>query len=147
MNRAVLARVHGVFNVASGLWPLVHMRSFERVSGPKTDHWLVQTVGGLLATNGLTQLGAGSSHEGLARARQIGLGTALTMATIDLVHAPRGRISKVYLLDAVVEIGWALAWLVAGSGPATRPVKVQRAEADDRQSRYRKLRLRPASGS
>jgi hypothetical protein len=115
MNRAVLARVHGVFNVASGLWPLVHMRSFERVSGPKTDHWLVQTVGGLLATNGLTQLGAGSSHEGLARARQIGLGTALTMATIDLVHASRGRISKVYLLDAVVEIGWALAWLVAGS--------------------------------
>jgi hypothetical protein len=116
MNGAVLARAHGAFNVVTGSWPLLHMRSFERVSGPKAEHWLVQTVGGLLVANGLAQLRAGSSPEGLAHARRVGLGTALTLSAIDLVHAPRGRISKVYLLDAVIEIGWAAAWMMTRRG-------------------------------
>jgi len=33
-----------VFNLAFGIWPLILYRSFEAVSGPKTDHWLVKTV-------------------------------------------------------------------------------------------------------
>lgn len=44
------------FNVVGGLWPLVHLRSFEWVFGPKTDVWLQQTTGGLLVSVGLDQL-------------------------------------------------------------------------------------------
>src|SRR4051794_39884270 len=39
-NPDVLARVHGTFNVVGGVWPLVSLRTFERVFGPKEDKWL-----------------------------------------------------------------------------------------------------------
>lgn len=37
-----LAAVHGGYFLLTGIWPLVHRRSFERVTGPKSDYWLVQ---------------------------------------------------------------------------------------------------------
>jgi hypothetical protein len=36
----LMAKTHGVFNMAGGLWSLLHVRSFEGVFGPKTDRWL-----------------------------------------------------------------------------------------------------------
>lgn len=114
MNTRVLCRAQGAYNLLSGAWPLVHMRSFEAASGPKTDRWLVRTVAGLLVTNGAVQLMTGSSAEALAQARRIGLGTAATMAAVDTVHGGTGRISRRYLLDALVELGWLAAWARAG---------------------------------
>ena len=35
----------GVYYVVSGAWPLVHIDSFQKVTGRKTDLWLVHTVG------------------------------------------------------------------------------------------------------
>lgn len=88
------------------------MRSFGRVSGPKTDRWLVRTVAGLLVTNGPVQLGAGPS--GLNHARRIGVGTVATLAAIDLTYATRRWISRIYLADAAIELGWIWAWTVRG---------------------------------
>lgn len=110
MDPRQVARAHGLFNVVSGLWPLVHMSSFERVSGPKVDHWLVRTVSCLLVANGLTQATTGPSPEAIAVARRLGIGTALALAAIDLTYGGPGRISRVYLLDAVVELAWVGAW-------------------------------------
>jgi len=111
MNGLVLARVQGVANLVGGLWPLLHLSSFEAVFGPKTDRWLVKTVSGLLIVNGLTQVTAKRTPESITQARRVGLGTAATLAVIDLVYAPTGRISKMYLLDAAIELGWILAWI------------------------------------
>jgi hypothetical protein len=111
MSELALARLHGTFNLVNGLWPLLHMSSFESVFGPKTDKWLVRTVSGLLVANGLAQLRAADTDDGFESARLIGLGTASTLALIDLAYAPRGRISRMYLLDAAVEIVWITRWL------------------------------------
>jgi hypothetical protein len=35
----------GAFYLSSGVWPLISMRTFERITGPKTDKWLVKTGG------------------------------------------------------------------------------------------------------
>jgi hypothetical protein len=105
-----MARFQGSFNVINGLWPLVHMRSFEAVSGPKTDKWLVRTVSGLLITVGLEQLHA-SSREETAAAKRLGIGAAATLAAIDLVYVANGRISRIYLLDATVELLIIRRWL------------------------------------
>jgi hypothetical protein len=110
LSATAMARYHGMFNIVGGAWPLLHLRSFEAVLGPKQERWLVQTVAGLMISNGLCQVTAGRSPEGSATSRRIGIGTAMTLATIDLVYAPRGRISKVYLLDALAEAGWVVAW-------------------------------------
>jgi hypothetical protein len=110
MNAVTLARTHGAANVIGGLWPLLHLDSFEAVFGPKTDRWLVKTVAGLLVVNGLSLLGTTSSPESLAQARRLGVGTAAVLVMIDLIYVPLGRISKMYLADAAVEIGWIVAW-------------------------------------
>jgi hypothetical protein len=57
---------------------------------------------------------AGSADE-LRQARRVGIGTALTLGTVDVVYAPQGRISKVYLVDAAFEGAWVIAWLSARS--------------------------------
>lgn len=90
---------------------MASMRSFEWVFGPKQDKWLEQTVAGLLISAGWTQLRAGASPDGLGHARRIGLGTAATLLTIDLVHVSRGTLRWTYLLDGVMEAAWIVAWL------------------------------------
>ena len=107
------AACQGAFNVLTGLWPLVHMGSFEAVTGPKHDKWLVRTVSGLLVTIGVEQLRSVRSGQGLQSARRMGVGTAATLVAIDVFYASRGRISKVYLLDAVVEVMILTSWLAA----------------------------------
>jgi hypothetical protein len=114
VSPVALARAQGVFNVFSGVWPLVHMRSFEVVFGPKVDRWLVRTVAGLLVTNGVAQLLTPPSSEGVRQARRIGVGTAATLAATDLYYVPAGRISRRYLLDAVAELSWLAAWAATG---------------------------------
>ncbi|GAP46273.1 hypothetical protein [Streptomyces azureus] len=94
-----------------GLWPLLHLRSFEWVLGPKTDVWLQMTTGGLLVSAGVAQLAAPPGPQGPAQVHRIGLGTALTLLAVDLVYVPKGRIRPAYLLDAAMQPGWITAWL------------------------------------
>ena len=115
MRPAGLAVAHGVFNVAFGVWPLLHYRSFEAVTGPKGEPWLVKTVGGLMIAAGHAQIRGAGTSDGTAAARRIGMGAAATFASIDILTAVPGRISRIYLLDAVVEACWLVAW-------ARRPV-------------------------
>lgn len=110
MDGVVLGRAHGVANLLGGLWPLLHISSFEMVFGSKTDRWLVKTVAGLLMVNGITQLTTSSTASGVRQARRLGVGTAAVLAAIDLIYVPAGRISKMYLVDAAIEVGWIVAW-------------------------------------
>lgn len=105
-----------MFNAVGGLWPLLHLRSFEAVLGPKVDRWLVYTVAGLMVVVGAAQLTATADSAGARQARRLGVGTALTLGGVDLVYAPRGRISRTYLVDAAAEIGWLLAWASTCAG-------------------------------
>ena len=109
-----LAVAQGVFYVGTGVWPLLSRRSFEAVTGRKTDWWLVQTVGVLVTVIGATLAGAGAAGRAGPDLRRLGAGAAIGLAAIDVVHAARGRISKVYLLDAAGEAVLATAWLVLG---------------------------------
>ena len=45
--RNAAALTQGVFYLATGLWPIVHLPSFERVTGRKKEKWLVKAMGGL----------------------------------------------------------------------------------------------------
>lgn len=35
------AKAPGLFTIVGGLWPLLSMRTFEAVTGPEADRWLV----------------------------------------------------------------------------------------------------------
>jgi hypothetical protein len=105
-----VGRTHGAFNVAGGLWPLLYRRSFEAVFGPKDDRWLVHTVAGLLTVIGYAQLKATTPHA-WPHARRLGLGTATTLLTIDVVYVARGRLRPTYLLDVAGEAALLVGWL------------------------------------
>jgi hypothetical protein len=48
--------VQAAYYLITGLWPLVSLRTFEMVTGPKTDDWLVRMVGLLAAAIGAALL-------------------------------------------------------------------------------------------
>jgi hypothetical protein len=109
----VVALVQGVFYVLAGMWAVVDLDSFMAVTGPKMDHWLVKTVGVLVTVIGAVLLSAARSRRVTREIVLLGVGSALSLAAIDVFYASTGRISSIYLLDAVVEVGVAVAWVLA----------------------------------
>lgn len=114
-----LAVGQGAFYLATGIWPLVDIRSFQAVTGPKADLWLVKTVGVLVGVIGGGLLAAGLRRHVPRELGAVAAGSALGLAAVDVNYVARGRISPVYLLDAAVEIALAGAWLAARGGHAS----------------------------
>ena len=95
--------------MATGIWPLLSVRSFEAVTGPKMDRWLVRMVGLLAATAGAS-IATGLQEEKIrSETRVLALCSAASFAAIDAVYACKGRISKIYLADAAVELAFIIS--------------------------------------
>lgn len=110
-----VALAQGTFFVATGAWPLLHMPSFEALTGPKIDRWLVKTVGVLVTVTGAAIASAGLRRRITPETRLLAMASSLGLAAIDVAYARRRRISRVYLLDAAAEAGLVAAWLTAAS--------------------------------
>ena len=110
-SRRAALHVQAAYYIATGVWPLMSRRAFERVTGPKADWWLVQMVGLLAVSAGATLAVGARDERPSAATRTLGVLCALSFAGIDTVHALRGRISKIYLADALVELVLAAAIL------------------------------------
>lgn len=108
------AGVQGAFWLATGLWPIVHYDSFEAVTGPKRDDWLVKTVGGLVAIAGATLLASSRRAEPAPEAALLGAAGAAALAWVDVHFVARKRISKVYLLDVLAEAPFLAGWAAFG---------------------------------
>lgn len=111
------------------------MRSFELVTGPKTDRWLVRTVALMMSALGVVLVrsarrGGPSADLACAAASQ-----AAVIAGVDAYYSARGRISKVYLLDAVAEAVLVYAWARSGSPghPSAAPDAINGRSATARQ--------------
>lgn len=105
-----LALVQGGYYLLTALWSLVSPGTFQKVTGPKHDYWLVRTVGVLVGVIGGVLVMAGLRRQTTREVPVLAVGSAAGLAAIDTVYATQGRISKVYLLDALVELGLIVAW-------------------------------------
>src|SRR5690242_4677941 len=85
--------IQGAFFVATGLWPILHLRSFEAVTGPKTDRWLVKTFGALTATVGASLIAGGLEGSRSKALTLLGAGTALTLAACEGTFVQKGQIA------------------------------------------------------
>ena len=108
--RRALAIAQGTYYVATGVWSLLSMRTFLRVTGPKRDLWLVKTVGTLVAVSGGVMLMAGLRRNVSPEIVALATGSALGLSAIDINYSARGTISKIYLLDAGVELAVVGMW-------------------------------------
>ena len=127
-NRAQrqIAAVQGAYFLATGVWPLVHMPSFEAVTGPKSDKWLVRTVGVLVGIIGGVLVSAAARGRVTPEVAGLAVGSAAGLGAIDTIYSTCGRISPIYLADAVLEGGIVAAWSATGARrqepPRRRPI-------------------------
>jgi hypothetical protein len=109
----LVALIQGVYFFVFGIWPILHMGSFLKVTGPKTDLWLVKTVGLILAVIGAVLILAQLNGEINTSLIILAIGSALSLVVIEFVYVAKRVISPIYLGDAFLElilIGW---WLIS----------------------------------
>jgi hypothetical protein len=93
-----------VYYLVTGAWPLAHRRSFERVTGPKSDFWLVEAVGITVVAIGLGLAQAVSRGRPIPpELRSVAAAAAAGLGALDTVYVARRRISPIYLVDAAIE--------------------------------------------
>jgi hypothetical protein len=114
-GRLVVA-VQAAYYLVTGSWSVVHRRSFEAITGPKADYWLVRLVGGLAAAIGTAlAVGAATRRAPTAETLALAVTSAAAFGAADAVYAGSGRIRRVYLLDLAAE-----AAILAGLAAARR---------------------------
>jgi hypothetical protein len=110
----IVAYAQAAYFALTGVWPLVHVRSFMAVTGPKVDVWLVRTVGVLVTVIGAVIGMAARRHAIGPEIVTLSIGSAAALAAVDVIYVARRVIARIYLADAVAEVvliaGWVIAW-------------------------------------
>ena len=99
------------YYAGTGIWPLLDIKSFERVTGPKVDRWLVKTVGALVTAIGASLALGARNDPAKAETVVLAAGSALGLGTIDVIYVAKRRISLVYLVDAIARAALLGAWI------------------------------------
>lgn len=107
---SLLSWGQGVYYGLTGLWAIVSIGTFQKVTGPKVDTWLVKTVGVLIIVIGAVLGLAGKRGEPVPEVPLLAVGSAAGLAAIDVIYVARKRIRPIYLLDALAEVGLIGLW-------------------------------------
>jgi hypothetical protein len=108
-----IAAAQAVYFGVTGIWPLVDIHSFMRVTGPKRDIWLVRTVGVLVTVIAAAIALAGWRREIDVPVIALAIGSAAALGAVDVIYVLRGTIAKIYLADAAAEALLIAAWTIA----------------------------------
>jgi hypothetical protein len=115
----VLCWLQGGYYFATGIWPIVNVRSFEAVTGEKTDnlptgleadHWLLMTVSVLIMSVAVTLLLAALRRTQTLEIGVLAIAAAVALTSIDVIYTLRRVIPPIYLLDAAIEVPLIAAW-------------------------------------
>lgn len=113
IRRRHVALAQAAYYGVTGVWPLVSRRSFEAVTGRKTDWWLVETFSLTLLPIGAALGMAAARDEVTPELELLGAGAAGVLAGTDVAIALRRLGRPTYLIDALasgaIVAGWALA--------------------------------------
>jgi hypothetical protein len=109
---AATSITHGLYYLITGIWPLFSIQTFQAMTGPKVDLWLVKAAGLLIGMVGAVLTSAGLQRRMTPEIPILAAGTAASLVGIDITYAGRDRISRIYLLEALVQAALIVAWLV-----------------------------------
>lgn len=127
VGRAIAAG-QGAYYLLTGLWPIVSLKTFYAVTGPKWDGWLVQTVGSMIASIGSTLLLGARRRMPSAELFWLAASSAAALTAVDVVFVRRRRIPRIYLADAVAELGLLVGWALAARQASRRQPPETRSE-------------------
>ncbi len=111
--KPTVALVQGIYFLVTGIWPLISMRTFLAVTGPKTDLWLVKTVGLLLAGIGAVLIYAQQTASVNPPVAFLAIGAAASLTLVEIVYVVKKVISPIYLGDAFAEILLIIWWVIS----------------------------------
>jgi hypothetical protein len=104
--------VQGLYFAITGIWPLLSIESFMFITGPKTDIWLVKTLGAIFFCEGACFLAAAVLREISVPVALLALMNALALIFVDVYYYSKGIIAITYLGDAFAELVFAVAWII-----------------------------------
>ena len=96
--------VQSTYYILTAAPAIVSRAFFESMTGPKTDYWLVHMVALLAIAIGIAIGIAAWRRSVTTETIVLSILAAASFATIDIVYALSGTISRIYLADAGVEI-------------------------------------------
>ena len=116
-----LAWAQGLYFLATGVWPLVSVRTFQAVTGKKSDHliaaapteadhWMLNTISGLIIAIAIALLSAAWRRRLSFEVALLGAASAVALTAIDVIYVARGTIAPIYLVDAAVEVVIIITW-------------------------------------
>jgi hypothetical protein len=107
----ILLLIQIIYYFTAAVWPLVHIKSFMAVTGPKTDIWLVKTVSALLLAMSGAMLVAVFFNQINSVAIVLAVCSCVALLLIDVYYVLREIISPAYLADAAAELILLIAWM------------------------------------
>ncbi|MFT3830809.1 MAG: hypothetical protein QM691_13985 [Opitutaceae bacterium] len=117
LQRTILpGRMQGVYYLVTGVWPFLNRTTFEWITGPKTDYWVVGSFGVLLALSGGVLVLAARARRITREIAVLGAGSASLVAACDVLAGLQPRNTGAYFADALVELGFVGWWLWAWRG-------------------------------
>lgn len=102
--------IQGIYFVVTGIWPLLNMASFITATGPKQDTWLVEMIGLLSASIGLTFIVSSLRRRPLPIL--LGYAVAVSFLAMDVIYVASGQINRIYLLDAAIQAAFITAMTI-----------------------------------
>jgi hypothetical protein len=117
----ILSWIQGSYYFLTGVWPLVSMETFKWVTGERgktdhlatglnVDHWLIVTVAVLILAISLSILAAAWRRRAVFEVAVLGMAAATGLAIVDVFYVTRGIIEPIYLVDAVLQAVFIVAW-------------------------------------
>jgi len=83
-----------------------------KVTGPKTDVWLVKTVSVLIVSISLSLLFSVRNSGEKMPVILLAITSCIGLAGIDFYYALNNTISDVYLIDGAIQVITLIAWIV-----------------------------------
>ena len=108
----LLFLIQGIYFIITGLWPVFHIESFFKVTGPKQEIWLVKGFGILITSIGIPLIISSYLNDQSVSMKLLGVLTVIALAGVDIYYVSKKDIPPIYLLDAVIEIGFVIAWSI-----------------------------------
>jgi hypothetical protein len=100
----------GLYYLLLGLWPLVSLSTYQRLTGHVGDLPLAEVVGVLMLVIGGTLCLAAYRKQGSPEVLFLAFASAGGLVLLDIHFLSRG-LSVVYLFDAAIQVGLVLFWV------------------------------------
>jgi hypothetical protein len=101
----------GIYTILTSLWPIIHIKSFLFITGPKTDVWLVKLVSLLLLCMGISFLMEVSQKHLSVTIKQLALNSAVVLFVVDLYYSYYNIIPEVYVIDGFIQLLFICLWM------------------------------------